>query len=196
MASLLYTWRPFVYMLYGVIKADDTGKAPENCRWTKQALQPLTWLQAFLNAQSGSLVRRLSLDSFLRKGDSVCVTTDASPYGLGAVLEINGAISQWFSCTINTTDIQVLSLNNPPTSADQQSLEALAALVALRHWWHIWRYNRVTLTLRTDNIATLTMCARMQPHGRTLGSFSAPLPSRHQLVNTPIGLVFGHAVTP
>ena len=42
-------------------------------------------------------------------------------------------------------------------------------LVALRLWAAKWRGNRVLLTVRSDNIATLSLVARMQPHSPQLG---------------------------
>ena len=35
MASLLYTWRPFVYMFYAAVQADELGGAPVGCRWVR-----------------------------------------------------------------------------------------------------------------------------------------------------------------
>ena len=114
MTSLLYTWMPFVYMLYAVIQSDTIGQAPLGCRWTKQAQVPLRWLQAFLAKQSGNLSRRISLDSYLRRGPFVCITTDASPFGLGAILEIGGDLIAWFGIPVNQTDRSILELDPSP----------------------------------------------------------------------------------
>ena len=56
-----------------------------------------------------------------------------------------------------------------PSSSDQQALEALAVLVALREWAPVWRDQRVSLLVRTDNVAALSLIVRMQPHSETLG---------------------------
>ena len=42
-------------------------------------------------------------------------------------------------------------------------------LVALRLWSSHWRNRRVTLTVRSHNVATLAMVAKMQPHSQQLG---------------------------
>ena len=42
-------------------------------------------------------------------------------------------------------------------------------LVALRTWCDRWQDRRVTLTVRSDNLSTLAMVAKMQPHGTTVG---------------------------
>ena len=72
MASLLWVWRPFVHMLYAVLADSAQGGAPPNCRWVSQLMVPLDWLLAFLDSVSGNLVRRITLDSYLRKGLGEC----------------------------------------------------------------------------------------------------------------------------
>ena len=70
-ASLLYVWRPFVHMLYGAIQACAEGSAPPtgpNTRWVRQIRQPVDWILAFLTGRVGDLTRRISLDSYLRRG--------------------------------------------------------------------------------------------------------------------------------
>ena len=42
-------------------------------------------------------------------------------------------------------------------------------LIALRSWAPEFRNRRMRLAVRTDNIATLSLVARMQPHSPTLG---------------------------
>ena len=44
-------------------------------------------MRAFLAAQHGDLPRLFSLDAHLRLGEPITITTDASPFGIGAVLE-------------------------------------------------------------------------------------------------------------
>ena len=48
-------------------------------------------------------------------------------------------------------------------------------LVALRLWAPYWRTRRVILTVRSDNIATLSMVAKMQPHSPQLGIIAREL---------------------
>ena len=97
------------------------------------------------------------------------ITTDASPWGLGAVLEMDNVIVAWIADTFSSSDKAVLSLASTPTCDDQQVVEALAALVALREWCAHWKDARVTLEVRSDNMATLSMITKMQPHGPRMG---------------------------
>ena len=104
-AGLLYMWRPFVHMLYAALGPGSAGDAPPNCRWKRQILIPLTWIKAFLcQLEPGLLRRRWTVDSYLQRGAKVVVTTDVSPWGLGAVLEINGLIVSRLSSAVTTTD--------------------------------------------------------------------------------------------
>ena len=51
-----------------VLSDSARGSAPPGCRWVAQLQVPLDWLLSFLNEITGNLVRRLTLESFLRKG--------------------------------------------------------------------------------------------------------------------------------
>ena len=44
-------------------------------------------LKAFMTGHKGSIVRRYTLTAYLRQGDRIDITTDASPWGIGC--------SQW-----------------------------------------------------------------------------------------------------
>ena len=161
-------------MFYGAIYHAGGG-APANCRWTQQIIVPLGWIIAFLDGVDGELERRFTLDAYLRRGSRITITTDASPYGLGAVLEENGNIISFFSSQITDTDRQVLSLGATPSSSDQQVLEALALLVALREWTPLWFNRRVLLSVQSDNVATLTLLCKMQPHSDRMGIIAREL---------------------
>ena len=173
-ASLLFTWRPFIHMLYAAIYCLN-GDAPPGCRWVRQIGIPLSWIQAFMAGVSGQLERFFTLDAYLRTGYSVVVTTDASPWGLGAVLEFDGKIAAWFSSPISPVDRCILSLDAEPSSSDQQVLEALALLVALREWASEWTNRRVQLSVRSDNVAALTLICKMQPHSDRMGIIAREL---------------------
>ena len=155
-------------MFYAAIHSSG-GDAPPNSRWVRQIAAPLQWIRAFLGRNIGDLHRDFSLDAHLRKGKRIKITTDACPHGLGGVLEIENRIVSFFSSPLSTVDRQVLSLPSEPSSRDQQAAEALAMLVALRLWAGWWRNQRVRLAVRTDNVATLSMVCRMQPHSEQLG---------------------------
>ena len=102
-ASLLYMWRPFVHMFYGAIYS-TAGDAPQHCRWTHQISVPHKWIRAFLDGVAGEVERRFLLDAYLRRGERIRITADASPWGLGAVLEVGGKITSFFADEISDAD--------------------------------------------------------------------------------------------
>ena len=173
-ASLLFVWRPFVHMLYAAMGQQQSG-APPNCCWVRQISVPINWILCFLKLQVGDLTRKLSLDTYLRRGPRIIITTDASPWGLGGTLEIDGQFISYFSSEVTELDRQVLVLSSEPGSKNQQALEALAMLVALRTWTKFWIAGRVSLTVRADNLSTLALVAKMQPHSAQLGIIAREL---------------------
>ena len=74
-AGLLYTWRPFVSMLYGPIY-DTRSRCPFNGQkvWRCALDVPLTWMSAFLKGVRGTLSRTYFLSDFLGEGDQISVT--------------------------------------------------------------------------------------------------------------------------
>ena len=134
MACLPYTWRPFIHMMYGAVQADEVGGAPVGCRFVRQIVAPPTWLRAFLDEVSGNLVRKFPLRSHLRRVRSVVLTTDASIYGVGAVLEVDGAVIEYFHDSPSEGDRALLHFADRPDPADQHVLEAFVMLLALRTW--------------------------------------------------------------
>lgn len=137
--------------------------------WRKQIEIPVRWIVAFIAGHKGDLTRTLTLDSYLRYGKSVVPPTRASPYGMRAILLVNGTLIAHFSDHICQSDRDILGLHAEPTSRDQQALEALAVLASLREYSQFWKSERITLCIRTDNIASLCMLAKMQPHSPQLG---------------------------
>ena len=162
-------------MFYAALHAPASG-APSGCIWVLQIRIPLRWIGAFLRATSGKLERIFDLDAYLRRGPRIEITTDASPYGLGAVLCIDGTIASYLSTPLTQLDREVLGLGRTASSRDQQAAEALAILVALREWAPRWNNQRVSLSLRTDNVAALTTLVKLQPHSNSLGIIARELP--------------------
>ena len=80
-----------------------------------------------------------------------------------------GEIVSYFADPICSSDREVLALGTVASSSDQQALESLALLVALREWSPQWRDRRVSLAVQSDNIAALSTLSKMQPHSASLG---------------------------
>ena len=48
-------------------------------------------------------------------------------------------------------------------------MEAVAILIVLRLWSHLWQGARFVLHIQADNVAALTLMAKMQPRSARLG---------------------------
>ena len=101
---------------------------------------------------------------YCRQGPAVRITTDASVHGIGAVIEVNGEVVGYLADQITADAVAIHQLSTPPSAEDQQVLEALAMLVAIRSWSSTWLGHRAILSVRSDNMSTLAMVAKMQPH--------------------------------
>ena len=75
-----------------------------------------------------SASRHLAGSPVLRRGLRIKITTDASPYGLGAVLSVDKEIVSHLASPLTPTDREVLGLPTTPSSSDQQAAEALASV--------------------------------------------------------------------
>ena len=102
-ATLLWPWRPFLQSLWAALSSSPSG-APRNCVWTRQIRVSLYWINAFLEGSSGSLHRTFSVDTYMGAGMFIEVTLDASPWGLGGILQENGQIVFWFSSDLSDFD--------------------------------------------------------------------------------------------
>ena len=73
-----------------------------------------------LQTEEGARRAGRTVDAFLRRGPRIQITSDASPWGLGAVLTINEEIVSFLSSPITSTDRTVLALG-----AEAERIEAL-----------------------------------------------------------------------
>ena len=89
------------------------------------------------------------------------MTIDASPWGPGAVLELEGAVREYFGEGLAKDDVSVFGFDvgNPK---GQEVWESLAALVALRLWRQHWAQERCCLLARGDSVTMLTLVARLK----------------------------------
>ena len=159
-ASLIFAWRPFLSQLWAVLSTEQTN-APMNCAWTRQFETTLAWLLAFIDQQSGTTVRTFTLAAAFGTVTSVEVTCDASIYGFGGWLAINGRPLQWFSDDICASDEEALGYKGGDPLG-QQAFEALCILIACRLWSRLWRDRKVCFKLRSDNIGALTLFSSLK----------------------------------
>eukprot|EP00435_Cladocopium_sp_Y103_P022772 s4904_g5.t1 len=159
-ASVLFVWRPFISELYTALHASQTH-APGGCIWTKQIAHSVHWLRTFLSGEKAGIVRCYSLEVFNNCGPEIVITWDASPYGMGGTLEVQGTFVEFFACQISEDD--ELHLNTKSgVHEGQQTWEGLCGLIALRLWRTYWQNSRVKLRLRNDNMGALVLFSQVK----------------------------------
>jgi hypothetical protein len=178
-AALVIIWRPFLNEIWAALSSANssrTGTAPRNCVWLSQISSSLTWMSAFLAPErnedfeynddgTNAGIRRVwFLEAYLGRGPRICLTWDASPFGLGAFLTEDDVVVEYLSCAITPDDVQIFGYE-VGDSAGQQSWECLAPLVALRAWRSRWRSVRIRLSARGDNMTSLQMMLALTAKG-------------------------------
>eukprot|EP00435_Cladocopium_sp_Y103_P049753 s2113_g15.t1 len=162
-ASIIYVWRPFISELYTALHAEPS-KAPQGCVWTKQIEPAVKWLRTFLAGELAGIQRIYLLDVYTANCPEVIITWDASPYGMGATLQLAGKFIEFFAIQISEEDEVHLS-TRAGSHEGQQTWEALCGLICLRLWRKWWQTAKLTLRLRNDNVGALTLYA--QTKGRS-----------------------------
>ena len=160
-AGMIPVWRPFLQELWGAL-AGEGDNAPPNCIWTSRIKSILAWLDLFLSGVRGTLVRTFSLDTWSNVTQPILITLDASPWGLGGIMEVQGNIVSFFSSPLTNVDSQILG-HAIGEASGQQVWESLSALVALRAWKSYWTKVRAKLLIRGDSVAMLTMVLCLKP---------------------------------
>ena len=164
-AGLMHVWRPFLGMAWGALyDRKKRGSAPRNCVWKTQVEIPLLWCVAFLRNESDEMIRHYTIEAYTRRGDRVLITTDASPWAIGAFLVIGGVVKRFFYQAVQDEDLAVLKVKRGDHRA-QQAFESLALLVALREWEDVWKGLRVAMTVRSDSVAGLTAMLKFKSAG-------------------------------
>ena len=170
-AGMIDAWRPFLADLYGVISSAGRGTAaPLNCVWTRQFRHASLWFRAFFSSEKHALRREFRLSTFLGKGLRVRIITDASPWGLGAILLINCTIIAFFSSALDKADEEMAGVRIGG-AAGQQIWEALALLQAVKTWSRHWKKEGLDLMVSSDSVTALSLMIslRHKPGSRALG---------------------------
>ena len=94
----------------------------------------ISWIIAFLREQYGPLYRQYSRTSYFGESGHIEIYLDASPFGLGGVLCINGRPVTYFTSPLSEHDERIHN-QTIGDSTGQQAWECLAVLVALRAWY-------------------------------------------------------------
>ena len=112
--------------------------------------------------------RHFTLDAFRGRGEVVTMSFDASPWGAGGFLTVDGVLRSWFTTEFTQVDENAVGMPFSTSSA-QQVAEALAILFGLRAWLSAWVDKSPRLEVRSDSVTALSMVARMQTSSPQVG---------------------------
>ena len=133
----------------------------------KRIKTALMWIRAYVRrlVGSGELARTVDANTWFGEC-TIKITCDASPWGIGATLEVEGVLVAWLADTFCQHDVEKLGIVIGSCKS-QAVTEALAVLVALRAWLPTWSQGRATMVVRSDSQAALG----------ALGKLSSPCPA-------------------
>ncbi len=121
--------------------------------------------------------RCFRLDSYLRQGPVIEIGTDASPWGIGGWLSVDGFITHYFACSISPEDEKIFSVA-AGIPEGQQLWDCLAVLIGIDIWCSAWKHERVCLKVRGDNVGALTLLIKMRPSSPALAIVARELALR------------------
>ena len=160
-ATLGYYWRPFLDQVWAALCESKPSNAPAGYVWVKQVRSSLRWLLAFSNKEVGALRREWRYDYYSNYGVKVVIYLDASPFGMGGMLEEDGVITSWFWSELDANDVMIHKYAIGDHKG-QQVWESLVALVAVKLWAPRWVGRQTTITMKGDNMSALAMSAKLK----------------------------------
>ena len=101
----------------------------------------------------------------------VVVAFDASPWGLGAVLYLDGVPVAWIANALDEHDCRRYNMNLGDCKG-QQIWKFLSVPAALRAWFTYWSQSRFTMGFRGDNVTALTMVMKFKGSGAGVKSLA------------------------
>ena len=160
-AGLLITLRPFLQPLLAALYSGPSG-APTHTIWKRQIAPTLHWINAFFGGAVGGIERFFRLDAFRRTGPTIEIGTDASPWGMGGWLSVDGNITHYYACDVSDDDAEIYG-HAIGSSTGQQVWECLAVLIGVSIWTSSWKQERINLKVRGDNVGALTLLIKLRP---------------------------------
>ena len=160
-ATLIIAWRPFLDQIWAAIAKTKPDNAGRDQVWIKAISSSLRWILVFLRGEPGMLTRKWRVDYYSNPGIKAAIYLDASPFGFGAILIVEGIIRSWFAAPLSDHDVTIHQ-HRRGCSKGQQTWEALVLLIAVKLWLSWWGEVRTTVSIKSDNLAALAMAAKMK----------------------------------
>ena len=110
----------------------SAGGTPQPAVWTEQVAPAVSWILSFCREEQGTISRRYDSDRHAGRGDAIDIICDASPFGFGAVLVVNGCPTEYLADGITADDSDIFQFT-PGDCKGQQAWEALCILSPYAH---------------------------------------------------------------
>ena len=150
-AGVVPMMRPFLGGLWAVLAtANDGALRAGKLVHTRRVAVSFEWILALLEAEKAPLVRTVRA---IRKASGAILVTDASTWGLGGVLLLNGNPVEYFSCAIPYEFIRRTKAE-PGLPKHMALWESLALLLAARLWLPKFPLGSV-VRVKADNLSAL-----------------------------------------
>ena len=62
------------------------------------------WLTAFMRGKRGTIQRSFGLEAYRNRGERLYIVVDASPWGLGGVLQVEANLVEYFASPLTEAD--------------------------------------------------------------------------------------------
>ena len=165
-ASMIYVWRRFLAELWGALQESENPQAQGMHQKDAYGLDKLNLHScgpqpSCLGDQGhGECVQKIVVP--------VCVLWEMPRFfWLGAYLTVNGKVVSGYASDTSREDEKILDIRRGDEKC-QQVVESLNLLVALRTWKKFWGQERVSLEVRSDNIAALTLLLNLKGSSKAL----------------------------
>jgi hypothetical protein len=154
----------------------------------KRFRHALLWLLAFLKHRSHALKRTYYINRH-RWPARICITCDASPWGGGAWLAVDGTPKEWMAIKWTSGDEEKLGLQIG-SAEGQGTWEAFIILIAVRTWATCLRHERVRI--RSDSECALFALNKERSPSTALNKVAREMALDLCLMNYSVDLEFVH----
>lgn len=154
-AGIVPLMRPFLSSLWATLTANEGSNRARNLVHVRRVAPARRWILALLGEKQLPFVRVVRAD---RAPAKAIVITDASAWGMGGVILIDGKPAEHFSCPIPHQFVKHTGAE--PGNPKHMSLwESLALLLAARIWLPRFPLGSV-IRVKADNISALYLLAK------------------------------------
>ena len=154
-AGIVPLMRPFLNALWAALATNDGSERTRNLVHVRRIAVALQWIEALLGNEPADFVRVVRA---IKHPTKAIIITDASTYGMGAVLLVDGIPKEFFTTPIPFEFIKTTGAV-PGEPKFMALWEALCLLLAARTWLTRYPLGSV-IRVKSDNLGALYLLAK------------------------------------